>query len=104
MRFEVDASLQRFDAVVLAGSPLQLFRLTPGGIRVVEQIEATGEASPSTLVDRLYDAGAVHPLPVDRRPARFDLDDVTVVTPQLGGVAHDDGWGCSTRRQGSARG
>ena len=91
MRFGVDASWQRFDAVVLAGSPLRLFRLTPGGVRVVEQIEATGEASPSTLIDRLSDAGAVHPLPVDRRPARFDLDDVTVVTPQLGGVAHDDG-------------
>lgn len=91
MRFEVDASWQRFDAVVLAGSPLRLFRLTPGGVRVVEQIEAGGEVAPSALVGRLSDAGAVHPLRNDERAARFDVDDVTVVTPQLGGAAHDDG-------------
>ena len=90
MRFGVDASWQRFDHVVLAGSPLRLFRLTPAGVHVVEQIETSGEVSSSTLTDRLSDAGAVHPVSVDRRPLRFDVDDVTVVTPQLGGIAHDD--------------
>jgi mycofactocin glycosyltransferase len=45
----------------------------------------------STLTDRLSDAGAVHPLPSDDGSRRFSLDDVTVVTPQLDGVVHDDG-------------
>ncbi|HUS43432.1 MAG TPA: glycosyltransferase [Ilumatobacteraceae bacterium] len=91
MRFGVDASWQRFDTMVLAGSPLRFFRLTPGGVRVVERIEAAQEVGASTLTDRLSDAGAVHPVRVDDVPPRFRVDDVTVVTPQLDGVAHDDG-------------
>jgi mycofactocin system glycosyltransferase len=91
VRFGVDASWQRFDDVVLAGSPLRMFRLTPGGVRVVEQIEATHDVGASTLVGRLRDAGAVHPVQIEGQSARYDLDDVTVVTPQLDGVAHDDG-------------
>jgi mycofactocin glycosyltransferase len=91
MRFGVDPSWQRFAAVVVAGSPLRLFRLTPGGIAVVERIEAGGEVDRSTLTDRLSDAGAVHPLPSDDGSDRFSLADVTVVTPQLDGVVHDDG-------------
>jgi len=91
VRFGVDASWQRFDTMVLAGSPLRFFRLTPGGVRVVERIEAAQEVGASTLTDRLSDAGAVHPVRVDDVPPRFRVDDVTVVTPQLDGVAHDDG-------------
>ena len=91
MRLRVDGSWQRFDNVVLAGSPLRLFRLTGGGIAVAEQIEAGREVRRSTLTDRLIDAGAAHPVSPDGEPPRFDVDDVTVVTPQLGGVAHDDG-------------
>jgi mycofactocin system glycosyltransferase len=89
MRYRVDASWQRFSGVVLAGSPLRLFRLTPGGAAVADRIEAGNDVDDSVLTDRLSDAGAIHPTPtIDRRP-RFTLDDVTVVTPQLGGVAHD---------------
>jgi mycofactocin glycosyltransferase len=91
VRYSVDPSWQRFAAVVVAGSPLRLFRLTSGGVAVVERIEAGREVDRSTLTDRLSDAGAVHPLPTDDGRQRFTVDDVTVVTPQLDGVAHDDG-------------
>jgi mycofactocin system glycosyltransferase len=90
VRLRVDGSWQRFDRVVLAGSPLRLFRLTAGGVAVAEEIEAGREVGRSTLTDRLTDAGAAHPMRSDSAPQRFDVDDVTVVTPQLGGVAHDD--------------
>lgn len=91
MRYRVDASWQRFASVVLAGSPLRLFRLTPGGTAVTDRIEAGGDVEDSVLTERLSDAGAIHQVPeADRRPL-FALHDVTVVTPQLGGVAHDDG-------------
>ena len=89
MRYLTDSSWQRFGGVVLAGSPLRLFRLTPGGISVTSRIETGDDVDESTLTNRLSDAGAIHPLPAAAR--RFTLDDVTVVTPQLGGVALDDG-------------
>jgi mycofactocin glycosyltransferase len=91
VRYRTDPSWQRFAAVVLAGSPLRLFRLTPGGVGVVERIEAGGDVERSLLTDRLSDAGALHPVRSGDQPVRFVVDDVTVVTPQLGGVAHDDG-------------
>ena len=91
MRYRVDGSWQRFAGVVLAGSPLRLFRLTPVGAAVADHIEANDDVDDSVLTDRLSDAGAIHPLhTVDRQP-QFTLDDVTVVTPQLGGTVHDDG-------------
>ncbi len=43
------------------------------------------------MTDRLADAGGVHPVRITGSVPRFDVDDVSVVTPQLGGVAHDDG-------------
>jgi mycofactocin glycosyltransferase len=91
VRYRIDASWRRFDTVVLAGSPLRLFRLTPAGVAVAEQIESGHEVDRSTLTDRLSDAGAVHPAPTTSHPHRYTVDDVTVVTPQFGGVAHDDG-------------
>ena len=91
MRYRIDASWQRFSEVVVAGSPLRLFRLTPGGVGVAERIEAGDEVARSTLTDRLSDAGAVHPVPTDDGAPHFTVADVTVVTPQLDGVAHDDG-------------
>jgi mycofactocin system glycosyltransferase len=91
VRLLVDGSWQRFGHVVLAGSPLRLFRLTGGGVAVAEEIEAGHEVSRSTLTDRLTDAGAAHPMQSDQASQRFDVDDVTVVTPQLGGVARGDG-------------
>ncbi len=91
MRYRTDASWQRFDDVVLAGSPLRLFRLTRRGVDVVEDIEDARDVDRSTLTDRLSDAGAIHPDGDVGRPPHFTADDVTVVTPQLGGLAHDDG-------------
>lgn len=91
MRYRIDPSWQRFGRVVLAGSPLRLFRLTAGGEAVAERIESDDDVPPSTLTSRLLDAGATHPLrDVDHEP-QFTRHDVTVVTPQLGGVAHRDG-------------
>jgi len=89
VRFRPDSSWRRFDRVVLAGSPLRLFRLTPAGATLAADIEATKEVPASTLTERLSDAGAIHPLPPEAR--RFTLDDVTVVTPQLDGSVQHDG-------------
>lgn len=91
MRLRVDGSWQRFGNTVLAGSPLRLFRLTAAGVAVAEDIEAGRDVRRSTLTERLTDAGAAHPIPAPGHPQRFTTDDVTVVTPQLGGIAHDDG-------------
>jgi mycofactocin system glycosyltransferase len=100
-RFELDVTWQRFGRTIVAGSPLRLFRLSPAGIRVAERIECGDELTahvdgtswtPETrLIDRLLDAGAIHPLSPTDRPARLTLADVTVVTPQLGGEVRHDG-------------
>ncbi len=89
MRYRVDSSWQRFGPVVVAGSPLRLFRLSSAGEAFVDRLEPGGDVDASTLTDRLADAGAIHPLPTEGH--RFTLDDVTVVTPQLGGAVHGDG-------------
>lgn len=90
MRYGIDASWQRFARVILAGSPLRLFRVTAAGRRIVERIESGDDVDRSSLVDRLLDAGAVHPQRPDA-PGSFSRDDVTVVTPQFGGMVSDDG-------------
>ena len=92
MRFRTDGTWSRTGAtscVVLAGSPLRVFRVTPTGADVCARIESGADVDPSSLVDRLLDAGAIHPIPIadDRTPGRGD---VTVITPQLGGVARPD--------------
>ncbi len=89
MRYRVDSSWQRFGPVVVAGSPLRLFRLSSAGEAFVDRLEPGGDVDASTLTDRLADAGAIHPLPTEGH--RFTLADVTVVTPQLGGAVHGDG-------------
>lgn len=90
MIFEVDGSWQRFGSVVIAGSPLKLFRTTARGEDVLSSIESGADLAPSELVDRLLDAGAVHPS-LDLTTPSFTVEDVTVVTPQLDGLAHTDG-------------
>jgi mycofactocin system glycosyltransferase len=89
VKYRTDSSWQRFGTVVLAGSPLRLFRLTPGGAAIATRIATGDDVADSSLTDRLVDAGAVHPTPTGAQ--RFGVDDVTVVTPQLGGIVHDDG-------------
>ena len=48
----------------MAGSPLRLFRLGPAGATVAERIERGDAVAPSVLIDRLLDAGAIHPVAV----------------------------------------
>ncbi len=91
MRYRVDATWSRVGStgrVVLAGSPYRVFRLTEAGALVAARIEQ-GSDVVSKLVDRFLDAGAIHPEP--GAPERFGVDDVSVVTPQLGGKVARDG-------------
>ena len=87
-RFRLDPGARRLDGgrVLLAGSPLRLFRLTAGGATVVDAIEGdeqvTLTGSTGRLLDRLLDAGAVHPRPTGSSWAT--RDDVTVVIPTFG--------------------
>jgi mycofactocin glycosyltransferase len=77
VRFSLDRSYERHDRVVIAGSPLKLFRLGAAGVRVAEDIENGRHVEPSTLTERLLDAGAIHPVLGAARGAMS----VTVVTP-----------------------
>jgi len=80
--FRLDPSYRRHDLVVIAGSPLRLFRLSTAGRRVAEALEA-GRPLPQNhakLTERLLDAGAIHPSP-DPSSAVFTVADVTVVVP-----------------------
>ena len=81
-RYELDGSTRRpADDVVIGGSPMRLFRLSAAGVPAFEQIAAGDDVGPSKLVDRLLDAGAIHPRPAcSSQP----LSDVTVVVPALG--------------------
>jgi mycofactocin glycosyltransferase len=70
--------------VVIGGSPLKLFRLTDAGVAVFDDV-AAGHDVPldektGPMLDRLLDAGAIHPCP-DSGP--FTAADVTVVVPAL---------------------
>ena len=81
--YRPDGSWRRFGRVVIAGSPLRLFRLGPAGVAVAERIERGDEVTQSRLIDRLLDAGAIHPIASDPPSSRFGAGDVAVVTPQL---------------------
>ena len=93
-RFVVDASWQRFDRVLVAGSPLRIFRVTERGAETLATIERGDHVAPSRLVDRLLDGGAIHPSFVaTSRVGGPDAlaREVTIVTPQLGGTVAADG-------------
>ncbi len=82
-RYRLDSSWRRpgDGTTVLAGSPLRLFRVSPGGAHVLSLV-ATGEqpatAAVQQMLDRMVDAGALHPQP---EVGPFTADDVTVVVP-----------------------
>ncbi|MEP7200969.1 MAG: mycofactocin biosynthesis glycosyltransferase MftF [Ilumatobacteraceae bacterium] len=78
--FRVDGTYRRHDAVVIAGSPLRLFRLSPAGQRIVEAIEQHQPlpARHGRLTDRLVEAGAIHPV---HKESTFATNDVTIVVP-----------------------
>lgn len=77
MRFRRDSSYQRHGPVLVAGSPLRLFRLGTTGVGVVEAIERGDEVDVPALTDRLVDAGALHPTPPPASPTGL----VTMVVP-----------------------
>ncbi|MEO7371050.1 MAG: glycosyltransferase, partial [Ilumatobacteraceae bacterium] len=90
--FVLDGSYRRHETVVIAGSPLRLFRLSPAGCRIIEAIERdqplpNGHAK---LTDRLVAAGALHPRPAG---SAFTAADVTYVIPAFnaspGTIPHD---------------
>lgn len=84
MRFSVDRTWRRphNGDTIIGGSPTRAFRLTAGGRNVAEMIER-GDDIPSSadaLIDRLVDAGAIHPL---ANPSHHGIDatNITAVVP-----------------------
>ena len=78
--FQLDGTYRRYDSVVIAGSPLRLFRLSPAGQRVLEAIEGNRPLPDGhvKLTDRLVDAGAIHP---NASESSFTATDMTIVVP-----------------------
>jgi len=68
--------------VLIAGSPLRIFRLSTAGQAIAELLEQNGEAPSSgqLLVTRLIDAGALHPLPSLEGDAPT-VHDISIVIP-----------------------
>ncbi|HSM66601.1 MAG TPA: glycosyltransferase, partial [Ilumatobacteraceae bacterium] len=85
----LDGSWQRFGRTVIAGSPLRLFRVSAAGADVLDELEAGLDVPASSLLDRLLDAGAVHPVVDVARPSSSTAERVTVVTPQLRSAPSD---------------
>lgn len=83
--YTLDPSYRRPNSgrVVIAGSPLKLFRLGEGGVRVAESLERDDALSSGheALTDRLVDAGAIHPRIRMDRDARHDPGVLTIVIP-----------------------
>jgi len=83
-RYSLDNSWRRPKKgnVLIAGSPLRIFRLSAVGQSIAESLEQTGEApiSAQLLVTRLIDAGALHPLPSLESNAPT-LSDISIVIP-----------------------
>ena len=82
-RFELDAGCTFGDSgrMLIGGSPLTMFRLTKGGVRVVEQIQSGADLAPGheRLTDRLLELGAIHPVPLEEGAPT--TADVTLVIP-----------------------
>jgi mycofactocin system glycosyltransferase len=83
-RYSLDNSWRRpkKGSVLIAGSPLRIFRLSAAGQAIAHSLELTGEAPSSgqLLIDRLIDAGALHPLPSLDSDA-LALSDISIVIP-----------------------
>ena len=57
-------------------------KLADSLLPVLDDLERGAPVAGSVLVERLLDAGAIHPTPAST-VGRYTVDDVTVVTPQL---------------------
>lgn len=70
--------------VLLAGSPMRLFRVSTAGAYALDQLEQGHTPSGGrALIDRLVDTGALHPNPVQ---SNIPFEDVTVVVPCRGSL------------------
>jgi mycofactocin system glycosyltransferase len=80
VKYRLDASVRRADGghALVGGSPLKVFRVTGAGARLIDEIAAGDDIAVRPFIDRLVDAGAIHPLP-DSSP--FTPADVTAVIP-----------------------
>ena len=85
-RYQVDSSWWRRanseGDTVMAGSPLKVFRFAAAARPVLESLEAGSEVSTAahSVVDRLLDAGAIHPI-LESLSTSLTSDAVTVVIP-----------------------
>lgn len=87
-RFVVDPSWRRVpNNIVIAGSPLKIFRVTDAALPIIEALE-NGTPLPehhARLTERLLNSGAIHPIP----SAQIDPKDITVVIPVYATTAID---------------
>ena len=86
IRYQIDSSWWRRGNAegdtVVAGSPLKVFRFSPAARSLLEAVENKTEVSSSSAstVQRLLDAGAVHPI-LESIKTSLQPSDVTVVIP-----------------------
>lgn len=87
VRYRVDSSWRHHHDdtghVVIAGSPVRIFRFRPAAHSFLQDLEEERDLSLETLElqARLLAAGAIHPVTGDGIPGAPDLDDITVVIP-----------------------
>jgi mycofactocin glycosyltransferase len=82
MRYRVDDSVQVLGdgRQIMGGSPLRIFKLTEGGVRMFARLRNGDDLPRNVLIDRFTDGGAIHPLP-SAGEGPFTVDDVTIVVP-----------------------
>lgn len=90
MKYGIDRSLQILGdgRQIMGGSPLRLFTLTGGGVKMLARLRDGEDLARNVLIDRLTDAGVLHPQPSE--PGPFTADDVTFVVPAFGPVCVAD--------------
>ena len=90
MRYVLDHSLQVLSdgRQVMGGSPLRIFKLTEGGVNMLQRVRNGDDLPRNVLIDRLVDGGAIHPKPATGGP--FCAAEVTFVVPAYGPVTIGD--------------
>jgi mycofactocin system glycosyltransferase len=87
MRFSIDSSWWRRSSptgeTLVAGSPLRVLRLDPRAKELLDDLENEQEIDDPfpSLIERLLENGAIHPVVDTRASHRYTRDDVTVVIP-----------------------
>lgn len=85
-RYVVADDVVRRGCRVVGGTPLRTFVLSTEGERTMDHLERGEEVARTPLVDRLLEAGVIHPEPLraDFPDATWIDEVVTVVTPAFG--------------------